>query len=289
MRLFALFCWLMALSAQPAVAASSPELRPLEQRLSWLLAGKSGDYGVAALDLTTGQTVSVNGNNPFPMASTVKIAVAAAYLAQVDHGRRTLEDQIGSRTARQLMEAMLIRSDNHATDVLIRDLGGPRSVQTWLDWNGMRGLRIDRTIAQLLRDKRDLWDPRDSSTPEAMVAMLRTIDRGNVLRPASRNYLLATMARCITGKNRIRGLLPAGTYVQNKTGTLNGLTTDVGFITMPDGRRIAVAFFARGGADRPRSIAEAARAVYDGFAVRWHNWTNSLSSPTVLRPVGAFP
>jgi beta-lactamase class A len=46
---------------------------------------------------------------------------------------------------------------------------------------------------------------------------------------------------------------------------LNGLTDDVGFITMPDGRRIAVAFFARGGADRPRTIAEAARALYDGF------------------------
>ena len=289
MRITAALCWLLALLAQPALAASSPELRPLEQRLSWLLASKSGDIGVAALDLTTGQAVSVNGSNPFPMASTMKVAVAAAYLAQVDHGRRTLDDQIGTRTARQLMDAMLIRSDNHATDVLIRDLGGPKAVQTWLDWNGLRGIRVDRTIAQLLRDKRDLWDPRDSSTPEAMVAMLRTLDRGNVLKPASRNHLLATMGRCLTGKNRIRGLLPAGTYVQNKTGTLNGYTSDVGFITMPDGRRIAVAFFARGGADRPRSIAEAARAVYDGFATRWNNWTNSLSTPSILRPAGALP
>lgn len=289
MRFTAVLCWLLAVMAQPALAASSPELKPLEQRLSWLLASKSADIGVAALDLTTGKTVSVNGNNPFPMASTMKVAVAAAYLAQVDHGRRTLDDQIGTRTARQLIEAMLIRSDNLATDVLIRDLGGPRNVQTWLDWNGLRGLRVDRTIAQLLRDKRDLWDPRDSSTPEAMVSMLRTIDRGNVLKPASRHYLLATMGRCITGKNRIRGLLPAGTHVQNKTGTLNGYTSDVGFITMPDGRRIAVAFFARGGADRPRSIAEAARAVYDGFASRWQGLTNGLSAPSALRPVGALP
>jgi beta-lactamase class A len=289
MRFSAALCWLLALLAQPALAASSPELRPLEQRLSWLLASKSGDIGVAALDLSTGQTVSVNGSNPFPMASTMKVAVAAAYLAQVDHGRRTLDDQIGGRTARQLMDAMLIRSDNLATDLLIRDLGGPKAVQTWLDWNGLRGIRVDRTIAQLLRDKRDLWDPRDSSTPEAMVAMLRTLDRGNVLKPASRQHLLGTMGRCLTGKNRIRGLLPAGTYVQNKTGTLNNYTSDVGFITMPDGRRIAVAFFARGGADRPRSIAEAARAIYDGFATRWNGWTNTLSRPTVLRPAGALP
>jgi beta-lactamase class A len=52
---------------------------------------------------------------------------------------------------------------------------------------------------------------------------------------------------------------------------LNGLADDVGFITMPDGHRIAVAIFTRGGSDRPRTIAEAARAIYDGFrtALTW--------------------
>ena len=57
----------------------------------------------------------------------------------------------------------------------------------------------------------------------------------------------------------------AGTPVEHKTGTLNGLADDVGFITMPDGHRIAVAIFARGGSNRPQAIAEAARAIYDGF------------------------
>lgn len=266
MRFLALLCWLSALFAvQPAAAATSASLRPLEQQLAWLLASKSGDYGMAALDLDTGEAISVNGDTAYPMASTVKVAVAAAYLAQVDHGRRSLDDRIGSRTARQLIEAMLIRSDNPATDVLIRNLGGTDTVQTWLTWNGLSNIRIDRTIAQLLRDKRDLWDVRDSSTPNAMVEMLRKLDRGKVLSPTSRFYLLQTMARCQTGKNRMRGLLSPLTPVAHKTGTLNGLTTDVGFITLPDGRRLAVAFFARGGTDRPRGIAEAARAVYDGF------------------------
>ena len=57
----------------------------------------------------------------------------------------------------------------------------------------------------------------------------------------------------------------AGTRVANKTGTLNGLTADVGFITLPNGARIAVAVFARGGTNRPQTIAQAARAIYDGF------------------------
>lgn len=266
MRFLALFCWLAALVAQPAFAANSPALQSLERELSALVASKSGEVGVAALDLHTGELVGVRTDESFPMASTVKIAIAANYLAQVEHGRRSLSDRIGGRTAASLMDAMLVRSDNHATDLLLWDLGGPQVVQAWLDQHQIRGLRIDRSIAQLLRARRDLRDVRDSSTPRAMVDLLQRIDSGQLLRPWGQSYLLSLMERCSTGKNRIRGMLPMGTRVENKTGTLNGLSTDVGIITLPSGRRVAVAFFARYGTDRPRTIAEAARAIYDGFA-----------------------
>lgn len=266
MRFLAALAWLLAFVAQPATAASAPEYQPLEQQVASLVSARSGEFGIAALDLTTGASIAVNGGQAFPMASTVKVAVAAAYLAQVDHGRRTLGRMIGNRTAAQLLEVMMVRSDNHATDLLIRNLGGPQAVQQWVDWHGLAGIRVDRTIASLLSDRRDLRDERDSSTPLAMVELLRKLDRGAMLKPDSRALLLGMMGRCITGKNRIRGLLPYGTRVENKTGTLSGYTSDVGFITMPDGRRVAVAFFARYGADRPRTIAEAARAIYYGFA-----------------------
>ena len=266
MRLIVFFLWLSAFVAQPAWAASSPVLQSLELQLEKMDAAKPGEVGIAAIDLDSGEWISVNGSVPFPMASTVKIAVAANYLAQVEYGRRSLNDRIGGRTAASLMQAMMIRSDNHATDVLIRDLGGPDTIQAWLTQQGITGLRIDRNIAQLLRARRDLWDRRDSSTPNAMIGLLRQLDSGKLLRPWSRAYLLDLMSRCRTGKNRIRGLLPAGTPVAHKTGTLNGLSTDVGFITLPGGQRVAVAFFARGGSNRPRTIAQAARAVYDGFS-----------------------
>jgi len=256
---------LVAASA-PSYAASSPGLVSVEQQLASLVAGKSGDYGIAALDLSSGKSVSINGDEPFPMASTVKLAVAATYLSQVDSGRRSLLDMIGGRTAAGQIELMLTRSDNVATDRLIANLGGPRVVQQWLTYNGFSGIRIDRTIAQLLSDPRDLRDRRDSASAHSMINLLRQLDSGPILRPATRSYLLTLMSRCITGRNRIKALLPSGTRVEHKTGTLNGLTDDVGFITLPDGRRIAVAVFARGGSDRPRTIAQAARAIYDGFA-----------------------
>ena len=265
MRFIAFLLSLLAVAAQPAVAASSPSLTSLEQQLSSLVSNKSADVGIAALDLNTGETVSIKGNTPFPMASTVKVAVAALYLAQVDHGRRSLDDTINGQSARSLMARMLIHSDNRATDILLKDLGGPGALHDWLQDNGISGLRVDRTIAQLLGAKRDLWDRRDSSTPIAMVDLLRRIYKAELIRPESRNYLLDLMSRCETGKNRMKALLPSGTPVEHKTGTLDGLTDDVGFITLPDGRRVAVAIFTRGGRDRPRTIAETARTIYDGF------------------------
>ena len=265
MRFLAVFCWLLAFAVQPAAAASSPGLQSLEQELAGLLADKSANVGVAALDLTTGQMVSIRGDTPFPMASTVKIAVAANYLSQVEHGRRSLDDVIRGQSARSLMKKMLIHSDNRATDILLADLGGPDTLQKWLTQQHISGLRIDRNIAQLLAAKRDLWDIRDSSTPHAMVELLRRIDQGKLLKPWSRAYLLDLMSKCQTGRNRMKSLLPRGTRVEHKTGTLNGLSDDVGFITLPSGRRLAVAFFARGGSNRPRTIAEAARTIYDGF------------------------
>ncbi len=265
MRIVAVLLSLLALVAQPAAAASASALGSLEKQLNYLVAGKSADVGIAALDLNTGETVSIKGNTPFPMASTVKVAVAALYLAQVDSGRRSLDDTIGGVSARSLMRRMLVHSDNRATDVLIRDLGGPSRLNAWLRDNGLSGLRVDRKIAQLLADKRDLWDRRDSSTPMAMVDLLGRIYKAELISPKSRNYLLDVMAQCATGKNRMKALLPMGTPVEHKTGTLNGYASDVGFISLPDGRRVAVAIFTRGGADRPRTIAESARAIYDGF------------------------
>src|SRR3954464_13208819 len=204
MRFIALLLSILAFAAQPAAAASSASLTSLEQQLSALVSNKSADVGIAALDLNTGETVSIKGNTPFPMASTVKVAIAALYLAQVDHGRRSLDDTINGVSARSLMARMLIHSDNRATDMLLRDLGGPNAVHDWLQDNGVTGLRVDRTIADLLRSKRDLWDRRDSSTPVAMVDLLKRIYKAELISPRSRDILLGFMARCETGKNRMK-------------------------------------------------------------------------------------
>jgi beta-lactamase class A len=89
------------------------------------------------------------------------------------------------------------------------------------------------------------------------------------LSPQSRAVLLDTMTRTSTGKNRMRAGLPEGTVFAHKTGTLQGVTDDVGIIRLPDGRHLALAIFItgpEGHTPHATMIAQITRALYDGYA-----------------------
>ena len=236
-----------------------------EAQVAALASAQDGRIGVAALDLTTGRTVSVLGDQPFPMASTSKIAIVATFLDGVDQGRFHLTDQyplmipVPSRkfdgpvapvragtlySALDLIEMTITRSDNHATDALLAVVGGPQAVNRWSRRAGLSDLHIDRDIATLVRDDGAVdpartIDTRDAATPRAMVRLVSGVYRGEWLSASSRAVLLGAMERCLTGKKRMRALLPEEARVAHKTGTLYNTSSDVGFFHMPDGRPIA--------------------------------------------------
>jgi beta-lactamase class A len=274
---------------QPAYSSA------LEAQVAALANGAQGRIGVAAIDLASGRSVSVLGNQQFPLASTSKIAIAATYLDGVDQGRFRLSDQFplmipvpsakfssgeapvrpgAMLSAERLIELSLTRSDNHATDALLAAIGGPAAVNRWLARTGLSGFHIDRTIATLVRDDGAInpafsVDPRDSVTPLTMVRLLSGLYQGQWLTPASRSVLLGAMSRCVTGKNRLRAMLPADARIAHKTGTLNNTSSDVGIIETPDGRAIAVAVYVTGQGGKPgreQRIASIARAIYDGYS-----------------------
>lgn len=152
------------------------------------------------------------------MASTVKLTIAAAYLAEVDRSRRSIDDVVTGRSVATLMELLIVNSDNRAADHLLRTLGGPAGVQQWLSAKEITGIRVDRPIAQLLREHGHLADSREVATPNAIVMLLNNLNNGAVPAAQDRAFLLDLMSRCETGTCRIRVLLPAGTAVENKTG-----------------------------------------------------------------------
>lgn len=199
-----------------------------------------------------------------------------------------------------LLELMLTHSDNTATDVLQKLAGGGEAVTAWLRKQGVEGQRIDRDTHGLLRDffgvdARGLkgWeeaakanpgleargdhplpsfdnDPRDSSTPEAMGQLLTLIYSGQALSADSTQVLRGIMERCRTGAARLKGLLPAGTVVAHKTGTIGGTVNDVGVMTLPgDAGQVVIAVFVKKSdlpyEKRERAIAEIARSVYDFY------------------------
>ncbi|QJU56504.1 class A beta-lactamase [Sphingomonas sp. AP4-R1] len=299
--------------APPSTARNLPTLAMLRTKLDAEASSGKARVGLAAIDISTGDMVSVNGDQHFPMASTVKVAIAAAFLHGVQQGRLSLDAMYRLPPAQrqaarglgdmrlhgrplsgaELMDLMLIRSDNAAADTLLYAIGGTRALGTWLDNAGIAGQRVDRSIAELLRDhetkkrirvgkgKRRRWitvsvpraapvgDKRDSSTPEAMVALLAKLRNGELLDARRTTYLFDVMERCRTGPGRIRGLLPAGTRVAHKTGTMNGITDDVGIVTLPNGHDLAVAIFETGsGGSRAhdRKIAQLSRILYDHFS-----------------------
>jgi beta-lactamase class A len=266
-----------------------------EAQIASLANASQGRIGVAAMDLATGQTIDVLGAQRFPMASTSKIAIAATFLEGVERGRWSLTSQfplmIPVRSeahssavapvkpgqymqAIDLIELMLTRSSNPATDALLAAVGGPGAVNDWVRRAGISEFRIDRDIATLVRDDGSVdpaavIDQRDSATPLAMVHLLSGLYRGKWLQARHRDVILGAMERCRTGKRRIRALLPEDATVLHKTGSLYNTSSDIGIVRTPDGRAFALAIYVTGQGsrlNREARIAELARALYDGYA-----------------------
>ncbi|MEQ8771696.1 MAG: serine hydrolase [Erythrobacter sp.] len=282
-----------------------------EQRIAELADGSNGRIGVAALDLASGEQIAVLGDQLFPMASTSKIAIAATYLDMVEKGQFSLTSEwplmIPIRSAKfsspiapvregkymqaiDLIELMITRSSNPATDALLAAVGGPAKVTEWVRRQGINEFSIDRDIATLVRDDGEYdpasWiDPRDSATPKAMVRLLQGLYRGDFLSDTHRQVLLGAMSRTVTGKRRIVANMPDEAVVSHKTGSLNNTSSDIGIIEYPDGRAIAVAIYVTGQGSRlarERRIAAIARALYDGFEAKARlrpddgiNWTSA--------------
>lgn len=282
-------------SASPVTGpVAAPFSSPFERRLLAVAEGSHGRIGVAALDLSSGRSFAVLGDQPFPMASTVKVAIIATFLAGVDEGRFHLSDRYPMMfpipsakfssavaparagqmlSAQELIERAMTLSDNHATDGLLAVIGGPQAVDRWLHRIGLTGIRVDHNINTLVRDDGVInpattVDVHDSTTPLTMVRMLAGLYQGNWLSAGSHDVLMGAMSRCRTGVHRMRLLLPSEALIGHKTGTLANTSSDVGIIRTPAGHIVALAIYVTGQGSKPgreSRIATIARAVYDGY------------------------
>lgn len=324
--LLGLCCVLVLAVPARSQAVSHPSLPLLEEEVQRLALLSGGVVGVGAIHLQSGVSFYWNTDEPFPMASTYKVPIAIQLLRRIERGETRLEKMIdlepyhlqpGSGTisrllddpgvslsVHNLLELMMLISDNTATDLLLQEAGGAEAVGDFLREIGLEGMRVDRPTVELIadwigipqlppREERTLTrfrelsaavpgerraeaanlydrDPRDTSTPRAMARLLEKLWRGELLSPAHTEFLLDIMRRCETGENRLKGLLPPGTVVAHKTGTVGRTTNDVGIVTLPgQAGDVVLAVFVKGSgqpvSQREQAIAHIARAVYDFF------------------------
>jgi len=265
---------------------------PSAAAIDEMAAPAGGTVGFAAMDLATGRSFGRHENEPFPMQSVFKLPVAIEVLRQVDGkkldlarvvalevadrrgGPGTLITVPSKKTVRELLEAMIITSDNTATDKLLSLVGGPGVVEARVRALGVDHVTIRYTELDLGSSGPQRGD--NTATPAAIVALLAKVARHELgLSAASAALLDDVLLRVTTGAQRVKGGLPPGTPVAHKTGmsdTRDGktdATNDVGLVALPNGHRIAIAVFVHASpadlATRERTIARLARAAYDTF------------------------
>lgn len=245
------------LGAGPALSAATE----VENRLAALEKRTGGRLGVSVLDTKTGTSFGHRQEERFAMCSTFKALAAAFVLARVDRGEETLarriayskadlvpyspvtEKHTGSgMTIAELCDAAVTISDNAAANLLLESFGGPQGLTAWLAAIGDKTTRLDRTEPALNEAKPG--DPRDTTTPAAMMRTLGKLLLEDTLSPSSREQFATWLIANTTGDRRLRAGLPAGWTVGEKTGTNGkGAAGDVGFMRPRNGHTILAAVY----------------------------------------------
>jgi beta-lactamase class A len=247
-------------------------------------ASVGGRVGVFALDTGSGRHLGRREDERFAMCSTFKWALVAAVLTRVDRGELSLDERVtygpsdlleyapttrehvteGAMTIEALAQAAVTRSDNAAANLLLAKVEGPSGLTQFFRKLGDTMTRLDRTEPALNMNTRG--DVRDTTTPRAMVGLMRPVLCGDVLSPGSRDRLTVWLKECKTGLERLRAGVPAGWVVGDKTGTgLEGAVNDVAILFPPRRAPIVVAAYMSDGASPTHSLdaahAEVGRIV----------------------------
>ena len=275
-------------------------LPSLNNEFDKIAADAKGRVGAAVSLLESGESADLHGNERFPMHSVYKLPIAMAVLRLVDKGNMKLNQTVRLEKTEfvrqgmyspirdkypngvQLSVAELLRwaiceSDGSASDALLKSAGGAKTVMNFLNDIELSGLNIVNSESEIGRDWQTQY--QNWATPKAAVELLAALQTRHVLSPESQALLKKLLIESVPGQKRLKGQLPPGTVVAHKTGSggsRNGIvsaTNDIGIITLPDNRHLAIAVFVSDSA-----ADEAARdAVIARIAKSAWNW--ALSGP----------
>lgn len=268
----------------------------LKNEMEKIVTGKNAKVGVSVSGGDSEETFTLNGEVRFPMQSVFKFHIALAVMAEVDKGSLSPEQLIGIKkdelmtdtwspmrdkypeggilTLGEIIRYTIAVSDNNGCDILLRLIGGPEAVTSFLKSKGLTGFAIVYDEAEMHQNYENQF--ANWSTPESATYLLRLFNENKLILPESTEYLRQIMRETSTGMKRIKGMLPEGTVVAHKTGSSgrdeNGIATatnDIGIVWLPDGRFFYISVFVADSKEtdemNERIIADLSKAAYDYF------------------------
>ena len=263
-----------------AIAALGKEITPLKASLEKLIAEYPHlEPEVFLVDLDTKGFVNLNGKATISSASTIKLPILVAFLQDVDRGTVNLQEELvitkdviaggsgnmqyeppGTRfSALETAERMMTISDNTATNMLIKRLGGMEQLNQRFSKMGLTATQLSNLLPDLTGT--------NTTTSADLGNLLVKIDGGKLISLRSRDRLLYIMRKIVKDTLLPQGL-ESGAIIAHKTGDIKSVLADVGIIDMPSGKRYVASVLVKRPDNSPQAqefIQKASRIAYQYF------------------------
>lgn len=233
------------------------------------------------------------------MQSVFKFPIALAMLSEIDKGRFSLDQKIDIKknellpglwspirekypdgvtlTIAEIIEYTVALSDNVGCDILLKLLGKPQKVETYMLTNGFNDISI-KINEETMQSNWDLQF-QNWTTPLEANRILQVFyeNKDNQLSQKNYDFVWETMKTTQTGKNKLKGQLPEGTVVAHKTGWsgqnkstgITAASNDIGIVFLPDGSYFVISIFITASKEdeetNEKIIADITKAAWEYF------------------------
>lgn len=269
----------------------------LRQKIEQIISTKKADVGVSILNLENGDTLSFNGNKHYPMISAFKFHIALTVLDKVDKGELSLNQKLFikksellentwspfrekypngdvSITLKEALQWTISVSDNNLCDILIRLVGGVKTVDNFIN-------SADFIIKNDEEGMHQNWDAQflNTTTPNFSNQLLKRFLENKLLTKKSTKFLYKTMVSTSVGQNRIKAKLPTNTEVAHRTGSsftndagLTGAINDIGIVKLSNGKYFIISIFVHNTTEKFKDgeeiIADITKATWDNYTTK---------------------
>jgi len=254
---------------------------------------KGAVVGVAFHDLQTGDSLYLNADEGFHAASTMKVPVMIELFRRIDAGALRLDQGVllinqflsivdgspyslnpgddsdslaytlvGQRVpVRELIDRMITRSSNLATNALI-ELVGAANANATAHTLGARNIRVLRGVED---NKAFAAGLNNTTTARDLAVVMEAIETGRGASPRSCAMMREILSRQEFNEEIPAGL-PPGTKVAHKTGWITGVLHDAAIVYPPNRKPYILVVLTRNIPDEKAArslIADISRIVYE--------------------------